>query len=690
VSRPTPAQAAFWPLLRQVDPSAPERFTPGKYRCPLCGREKGGGLRVGYDDREHEVTIHCFGGCDRNELRKALRVRSWSELRDYAAPRQGTPAGEFVYTDEVGTPLFRVCRWRNPAGQRYQHRDEHGDWAFSGKGAPKRPAVLYRAPEVVAAIAAEETVYFAATETDADAIRAHGGVATAIPDAPGRGGFRTEYAEGLRGAYVVVVAHKHEAGRERARLVAAALSGRAADARVVEPAIVKTGATAADHLDPASGRTLDDFAPLTSGGAEISGTTPAPPPRRTLAEVEQAFRAHHKHGDLVALRATLACYAANMYLDGDPVWLGLVAGSSTGKTETAHALAGCPGVLVASTLTGEAALLSGTAEKDRTAGATGGLLRQLGERGMLVLKDFTTVLSMHPDKRGAILSALREVYDGYWYRDVGTGGGGRLEWKGKLGLLMCSTGAYDRAHSVIALMGDRFLLIRLDDDEREAGARAALGTAGKDTAAREAIAEAAAGLLGHAPTAAPLEATDQDLDWLAKLADFVTLARSPVARDYKGDIELVLHPEGPYRFVKELYALWRACGLLGMDREQAWDVAWRVAGDSMPRLRWQAAAALATGGEQSTNSVARAALHPYRSTKRALEDLVAHGVAEKFTVAAEGGGTKDHWRLTDAYLPAAQLLAGVVPEISDPPQQDGPGTLLDPDDDPDDPRRFTR
>jgi Protein of unknown function (DUF3631) len=265
MSRPTPAQAAFWPLLRQVDPSAPERWAPGKYRCPLCGREKGGGLKVGYDDREHEVTIHCFGGCDRNELRKALRVRQWSDLRDYAAPRQGTPAGEFVYTDELGAPLFRVCRWRNPAGQRYQHRDEHGDWTWSGKGAPKRPAVLYRAPEVVEAIAAEETVYFAASEADADAIREHGGTATAIPDAPHRGGFRTEYAEGLRGAYVVVVAHKYEAGRERARMVAAALSGRAADAHVVEPAVVKAHATAADHL--AAGFVLDEFTPLAAGDA---------------------------------------------------------------------------------------------------------------------------------------------------------------------------------------------------------------------------------------------------------------------------------------------------------------------------------------------------------------------------------------------------------------------------------------
>jgi Domain of unknown function (DUF3854) len=422
------------------------------------------------------------------------------------------------------------------------------------------------------------------------------------------------------------------------------------------------------RADPIEKPLLDEDAPRASGGDEKPGTTTKPPPtRRTLAEVETAFRAHHKHGDLVALRATLAAYAANMRLDGDPVWLGLVSGSSTGKTETALALADCPGVSVESTLSGEAALLSGTAQKDRAPGATGGLLRQIPNPGVLIFKDFTTVLSMHPDKRGQILAALREVYDGYWSRPVGTGGGQRLEWKGKLGLVMCSTTAYDRAHAVIAVMGDRFILVRLDDDERVAGVRAAIGATGSKREARAKIAAAAAGLLGHDPDHDPLEATDADLDQLADLADFVTMARSPVARDYKGEIELVLDPEGPYRFAQQLITLWRACGLLGLDREQAWEVAHRVARDSMPRLRWRTIDALAKGGEQSTNTAARAVRHPYRSTKRTLEDLTAHDVVERYTVAIEGGGTKDHWRLATDRAPVAKALAGVVPEISDPP-----------------------
>jgi hypothetical protein len=340
MSGPTPAQAAFWPGLRRAVPKAPERFTAGRYPCPLCGRDRQ--LKIDYAARDNKVTFHCFSGCDRNELRKTLGVTRWSDLQDYSAAERGTPLGEYTYTDTDGTPLFKVQRHRS-GPPRYLQRDDRGDWAYSTR---KRPYVLYRAGEVAEAIETEEPVYLCATEADADAVRQHGGVGTATPKATNKGGFRVEYAEALRGAYVVVVAVKHEAGRERARLVAAALSGRAADVRVVEPAIVKDGATAADHLDRASGRTLEDFRALEAAayaGADISGSAPELPPRCPLEAVEKLFELLVSTGDKVALRATLACYAANMHLPGDAVWLGLVAGSSTGKTETVTSLARTPG-----------------------------------------------------------------------------------------------------------------------------------------------------------------------------------------------------------------------------------------------------------------------------------------------------------------------------------------------------------
>ena len=110
-------------------------------------------------------------------------------------------------------------------------------------------------------------------------------------------------------------------------------------------------------------------------------------------------------------------YVANRKLDGDPVWLMLVGGSGVGKTERLIPLAVMRDVVLESSITGPAALLSGTAKKERAKNATGGLLRKLPEGGgMLLLKDFTSIIDMHRDARAEVLAALREIYDGRWDR----------------------------------------------------------------------------------------------------------------------------------------------------------------------------------------------------------------------------------------------------------------------------------
>ena len=51
------------------------------------------------------------------------------------------------------------------------------------------------------------------------------------------------------------------------------------------------------------------------------------------------------------------------------------------------------------------------------------LLRQVGTFGVLLCKDFSSVLAQNKDARAEAMAALREVYDGDWHRPVGTDGG---------------------------------------------------------------------------------------------------------------------------------------------------------------------------------------------------------------------------------------------------------------------------
>ena len=107
--------------------------------------------------------------------------------------------------------------------------------------------------------------------------------------------------------------------------------------------------------------------------------------------------------DLDAIDAVLAAAAVEK-LDGDPLWLLLISGPGGGKTETIAALEGA-GAIITSSITSEGALLSATPRRDKQKDATGGLLRRLGDRGVLGIKDVTTILSMNRETRAAVLAA---------------------------------------------------------------------------------------------------------------------------------------------------------------------------------------------------------------------------------------------------------------------------------------------
>ena len=389
-------------------------------------------------------------------------------------------------------------------------------------------------------------------------------------------------------------------------------------------------------------------------------TEPSTP--RTLSETETTFARWIRDDDLIPTRAVLAAYVANRQLEGDPVWLMLVGGSGVGKTERLIPLAIMPDVVLESSITGPAALLSGTARKERTKDATGGLLRKVPEGGgVLVLKDFTSIIDMHRESRAEVLAALREVFDGRWDRSIGSDGGRTLTWEGRLGLLAGCTTAIDSAHSVMSVMGTRFLLVRLTGDPDIAGS--AFDHVGEETSMREALRDSVRGLLEHLP-GQPFDKANIRTPIIA-LASYVARARSPVDRDQRGDIRLVLDPEAPTRITKMLVQLWQASGLLGLDQASAWEMVCRVGMDSIPKLRRAALDYLATcPAPATTTDVAEAVEHPRQTTRRSLEDLTAHQVI----VRTPGGqGRADCWALA---AQTRRWLDETVPVLSEQEESD--------------------
>lgn len=282
-----PVQAVLHAL--EARGTHPKRCGTGwQARCPAHD-DRNPSLAISEGD-DGRALLKCHAGCELAGIVGALNLEmtdlfpdkltttdegfelAWDAIIGPGDEARPAVATRYVYTDEDGRALFRVCR-KEPKGF-YQQRREGDTWV---RGLTDTRRVLYRLPAVLEAAAAGTTVYVVEGEKDADALSAAGVVATCNPG--GAGKWREEYTTALAGAEVVIVADKDGPGYAHAEAVRAAIDRTAASVRVVQAA---HGKDAADHL--ASGLTVADFedAPTTTEAPDRAGGLP---PLQTFADV---------------------------------------------------------------------------------------------------------------------------------------------------------------------------------------------------------------------------------------------------------------------------------------------------------------------------------------------------------------------------------------------------------------------
>lgn len=133
----------------------------------------------------------------------------------------------YDYVAESGDLLFQVCRKANKSFPQ-RRPDGKGGWIWGTKGVTK---VLYRLPELIAAIAAGETILIVEGKKDVNAAWRLVFAATCNPG--GAGKWRSEYNEHFRGADVVLVPDNDDPGWGHVNQIGAALDGVAARVRVL-------------------------------------------------------------------------------------------------------------------------------------------------------------------------------------------------------------------------------------------------------------------------------------------------------------------------------------------------------------------------------------------------------------------------------------------------------------------------
>ena len=333
--------------------------------------------------------------------------------------------------------------------------------------------------------------------------------------------------------------------------------------------------------------------------------------------------------DPTPVQLTLATVVAHR-MGGAPVWLMIIGPPSSGKSENLQAIVDLPDVYSVGTLS-EAGLLSGTSQKDRDEKATGGLLMEMeNQEGIILCKDFTSIIDGPREKQSQVLAGLREIHDGSWTRVLGTDGGRSFSWKGRVGFIGATTGVIDRHQNVMSKMGPRFLLYRMPVVDTERLAREALQGSSREARIREELKRDVAIFLSELDLTQELPArTESETDHFVAVARLVVTARSAVVRDdYSKTIELILEPEAPPRLVKSLERLWVALQIIGVGRSSALRIVTRVALDCIPMVRRKILDVLISNPSEacSIETFIEATGYKDAVVRRHLEELEAHGL----------------------------------------------------------------
>jgi len=301
--------------------------------------------------------------------------------------------------------------------------------------------------------------------------------------------------------------------------------------------------------------------------------------------------------DLQAVRIVLGAIAAHYLNIGDPAWLFIVAPPGAGKTTMSlMGAARLPQVVPIGDLS-ENTFLSGFYGHESP-----GLLEKLGpvnEKGhikitngnaILLIKDFTTVLSMRRDKRSAILGQLREIHDGEFKRDFGTGE--TKVWRGRVTVIAAVTPVLDRFYSIFSVLGERFLQVRWHRPDSPEAGEWAINQQGQEGSIREEAAQAIHKIFHQILRQGERvpQLTDEQKRRVAAMAEVVALARTHVFRSGYGsrEMEYVPESEANTRISKGLAAIAIGVAALHARKEVAeQDVqdALRVGLDSIPDVR---------------------------------------------------------------------------------------------------------
>jgi len=373
-----------------------------------------------------------------------------------------------------------------------------------------------------------------------------------------------------------------------------------------------------------------------------------------LREIKQLYKSVFYIEEDMIIDVIVATAIATK-LPGDPVWLLLIGGPSSGKTELCNTLTKVPFVFPISNLT-ENTFLSNMRLAN---GGEASLLHEIGSNGMIVMKDYTSILSMRAEKREIIIAQMREIYDGHLTKRAGNGKS--EEWHGKVNWLGAVTESVYLTEAESAGMGRRTINYIMPEQDRIKTLRQSLNNNSDIEEKRVKIQEEFAAFVSDHTLNLPNELpqlSDQFNEDLITIADFITHVRTPTARNFRDQLILVPSLEMPMRVFQMFQTLARVLLYLheGENLDDIRKIMMKLAFDSIPKQTRLVLYLMAEHSKITAKGAATKLRYPTETVRMWLENINVLGICERRTSTGIGA---DLWVLNEQFQRIMEEYAGV-------------------------------
>lgn len=481
---------------------------------------------------------------------------------------------------------------------------------------------------------------------------------------PGASVFKNEWLELFRNRRVYLLHDNDGAGETGKKLCYEKLKGVANEIKIIRwPDSLPSGFDIRDFVTNEAVRnqkpkkawsmlkslliTPETAVPSTNGATPNTNVTtpPATVQRVNPGEIAEVYRKWlHMPSDEV-LQVLFGTVFANK-IQGEPLWLFLIAPPGGSKSELLMSLSNNPLVESTTSLTPHT-LVSGA---NFQSGTDPSLLPKLNNR-ILVIKDFTTILTMHYTSRDEIFGVLRDCYDGKTEKNFGTGL--KRSYVSHFGIIAGVTPKIEEFGVMHQSLGERFLKYRINTGEKTLSEtdriRKALSNINHEKQMREELCAAANRVLGL-PLPETLPTISQPIyELIINLAQTCAMMRGVVDRDrWSGQVLYKPMMEVGTRLAKQLAKLAIGIAIYRQQKEvdlAIYDLIRRIALDTAPDRVEEVVRQIREGCKDPetvmrTVDVSTRTRLPVATCFRILQDLELLRLVEKV-----GAGNKYEWRL---------------------------------------------